>query len=291
MAMPDIHGAAKYVGGLVGELGANTKLLNSFSNPKFPDVAYNDTICLSGHYVGDPPVWQVTDKEDIYFGGLVGVNNGLVENCYSRLQGDEPKSNVTTNGNYNKTSSAGLPERITPMTSSIAMLQKEMWHRQAYQRNRVLPMVVSTNVQVKDNSDHGTYDTTKLVSGKYGFNHRDQAVEATNSYVNNDTLIGGLQRALNAWVKDATNNGWNATSNTNSNGYAVWTRTMASTINDDYPVLEIADFNVVGTEDGVYMKYDTTSIGCGKPIGKNFQSLTSRPTTPRPPCISTRPTA
>lgn len=277
MAMPEFHGSAKYVGGLVGELGANTKLLNSFSNPKFPDVAYNDTICLSGQYVGDPPVWQVTDKENIYFGGLVGVNNGLVENCYSRLQGDEPKSNVTTSSNYNKSIFGWFAGTNNYVETTVGVGDE-----QTTEITGVINYCYAPNgetIYIGNNATtgltgHGNYGPTVLVGGKYGFNHRDQAVEATNSYVNNDTLIGGLQRALNAWVKDVNKNGWNATDNINSNGYAVWSRTMASKINDDYPVLQIADFNVVGSEDGIYMKYDTCVNRMWETDGKNFNSLT-----------------
>ena len=287
MAMPEFHGSAKYVGGLVGELGANTKLLNSFSNPKFPDVAYNDTICLSGQYVGDPPVWQVTDKENIYFGGLVGVNNGLVENCYSRLQGDEPKSNVTTSSNYNKSIFGWFAGTNNTDNFKYCYAAKG---NVASEGVPAKPGIANGGEYQRAGegtiSHHGTYDTTKLVSDKYGFKHRDQAVEATNSYVDNDTLIGGLQRALNAWVKDVNKNGWDATNNINSYGYAVWTRTMASKINDDYPVLMFNDFNVVGTEDGIYMKYDDNvndmwkkpnyeSLIPADRTGKNFQGLTS----------------
>ena len=235
MAMPEIHGSAKYVGGLVGELGVTNKLLNSFSNPIFPDASYIDTCGTTPEYT--------------FMGGLVGVNNGAVENCYSRLQGNEPKGGY---GTYNDKSIFGWFAGTNGATIRYCYGAKE-------QMTNPTPSTENGGgVYLRGGNDpigHGQYTGTELVNGKYGFKHRDQAVEATNSYVNNDTLIGGLQRALNAWVKDATNNGWNATTNTNSRGYAVWSRTMASTINDDLPVPMLSDFNSVGSQDHVYMHY------------------------------------
>ena len=105
---------------------------------------------------------------------------------------------------------------------------------------------------------HGKYDSTLRISGKYGFKHRDhkmydkdETLVATDytKYVNstiNDTLIGGLMHALNHWVD---------TANKVTTTYAKWTRTMASPINDDYPVPMLSDFNAVGSEDSIYMHY------------------------------------
>ena len=267
MAMPEVIGAVKYMGGLVGYLGSNDSLVNSFANPLFPEASYNDTVCLTGQYTtGENPTWVVNTKEDIYFGGLVGVNNGLVENCYSRLQGDEPKSNVTTSSNYNKSIFGWFAGTNNATIKHSYALQPSSGTR-VYVRNPESP----------DNTvleGHGNYGTTALVSGKYGFKHRDQQMfdnegttidadkYATTSYTNylkykttNDTLIvGGLTNALNAWVKTPVN-GWNATTGTNKKGYATWMRSMATIINDDYPVPMFSEFNAVGSEDSVYMHY------------------------------------
>ncbi len=206
MAMPEITGVVDYMGGLVGQLGTYDELYNSFSNPKFNSAPDSDK----------------------YIGGLVGVNDGKVENCYTRLRGIEQSNFAYVAGTNNN-------EKI------------KYTYIPAGQSN-----YVGTGY---DPSGHGTYTATVRYSGKYGFNHRDHNIEANNNYVKNDTLIGGLQRALNAWVKDADNNGWNAATGTNDKGYAIWTRTMASPINDDYPVLQFAEFNAVGSEDSIYMHY------------------------------------
>ncbi len=276
MAMPEVIGAVKYMGGLVGYLGSNDSLVNSFANPLFPEASYNDTVCLTGHYTtGENPTWVVDTKEDIYFGGLVGVNNGLVENCYSRLQGDEPKSNVTTSLNNNKSIFGWIVG--TNNNSNIKYCYAAKGN-EASAGVPAKPGIANGGEYQRAGegaiSGHGTYDSTNLVSGKYGFKHRDQQMYdkdgttiddnkyATTSYTNylkykttNDTLIvGGLTNALNAWVKTA-GNGWNATTGTNKKGYATWMRSMATIINDDYPVPMFSEFNAVGSEDSVYMHY------------------------------------
>ena len=265
MAMPNISGSAKYVGGLVGYLGSGNDLFNSFSNPKFPDAAYNDTICMSGQYAGDPPVWQVTNKEDIYFGGLVGVNNGTVENCYSRLQGSEPIGGISGTSIF-----GWLAGTNTGTIQYSYALQPSPEATRIYVRKTTSP---GNNAP----SGHGTYGPTTLYSGKYGFKHRDQHMTAVNTqaaiYISdklNDTLIvGGLTNSLNAWVE-----AHNETTKT----YHPWMRTMASPINDDYPIpnflnpkklsnstvspTELSDnddplWNAVGSIDKVFMIYDT----------------------------------
>ncbi len=250
MAMPEVIGAVKYMGGLVGYLGSNDSLVNSFANPLFPEENYADTIRTGEN---------ITDH--IYIGGLVGENQGLVENCYSRLQGNEPigiHTHENIFGWFAGTNNATIKHSYALQPSSGTRV---------YVRNPESP----------DNTvleGHGNYGTTALVSGKYGFKHRDQQMfdkdgttiddnkYASNNYTvylkyktTNDTLIvGGLTNALNAWVKTPVN-GWNATTGTNKKGYATWMRSMATIINDDYPVPMFSEFNAVGSEDSVYMHY------------------------------------
>ena len=252
MAMPNISGSAKYVGGLVGELGANNNLFNSFSNPKFPDAKYADTIRTG--------VSTITDS--IYFGGLVGINNGTVENCYSRLQGTEPIGDGKQTG---KSIFGWLAGTNTGTIQYSYALQPSPEATRIYVRK-------TTSPGNKAPSGHGTYGPTTLYSGKYGFKHRDQQMTAVNTqaaiYISdklNDTLIvGGLTNSLNAWVE-----AHNKTTKT----YHPWMRTMASPINDDYPIpnflnqsattpTELSDnddplWNAVGSIDKVFMIYDT----------------------------------
>ena len=108
---------------------------------------------------------------------------------------------------------------------------------------------------------NSVYDATDLVDGKYGFAHSDQQItdNPDNSYITNGAIdnrgeLKGLLATLNNWVR-ASGNGWNAGTQSNSNGYALWTRTMASPINGDYPVLMMPGTVCVGSPDGTLLDY------------------------------------
>jgi len=237
MAMPNIIGTVDYMGGLVGQLGvsgsAKCDLFNSFANPKFPNAT------TSPYYVMN---------ENKYIGGLVGENNGTVENCYSRLQGNEPTSDGTNSvfGWFAGTNNANIKYCYAPRVAD------ESSYNYATSFNYVGNPETSPTITDPDN-----YGTTLRYSGKYGFKHRDHQMKKGNTTYEkalptgkasaNDTLVGGLQFTLNRWVN---------AKNTTTNTYSTWTRTMASPINDDYPILEFADFNVVGSEDSIYMLYN-----------------------------------
>lgn len=250
MAMPTMQGQADYVGGLVGQLGENNKLLNSFSNAKYPDASYTMSV---GKYIG----------------GLVGENNGIVENCYSRLQGNEPTSDGTNSvfgwlAGTNTFAASGNAEggiRFCYIPKGKNVFVK------ALHPDGILNQDFGSGTMVGNEAPygHGKYDSTLRVSGKYGFKHRDhkiydkdETLVATDytKYVNstiNDTLVGGLMHALNHWVD---------TANKVTTTYSKWTRTMASPINDDYPVPVLTmmndsvNFNSVGSMDSIYMLYE-----------------------------------
>ena len=292
MAMPEIHGSAKYVGGLVGELGANNNLFNSFSNPKFPEDKYTDTI-KSGDNIID----------SIYFGGLVGINNGIVENCYSRLQDSEPIGDGLQTGK----SIFGWLAGTNNGTINYSYAPHPSSGTRVYVRKTESP---GNNTPL----GHGTYTATQRYSGKYGFKHRDHIIEAANTSTtllvtdidatgltnqsfggggsnggsNNGnsqqpatlstTTSGGLMTILNAWVE------LNYKANEAGKNYATWTRTMASPINDDYPVPMLADFNSVGSKDKIYLLYEddvnhmwnpnaVSQTGTITTPGKDFQAF------------------
>lgn len=259
MAMPEMSGQADYTGGLVGQLGASNKLLNSFANPKFPDGSY-------------------TMNTNKYVGGLVGENNGLVENCYARLQGDEPTSDGTNSifGWFAGTSNSG------------ATIQYCYAPRVENENSYVYPTAFAyvKGTQSGTLTGHDNYGTTLRYSGKYGFKHRDHQMKllpgSTNTYEQaaatgkagaNDTLIGGLQFTLNRWV-DEKNAITETTSPYYNKGFADWTRTMASPINDDYPVPMLTDFNSVGSKDGIYLLYED-NINHMWTGGKKFDTVTA----------------
>ena len=253
MAMPSITTSTtttgQYVGGLVGKMDAGTLLENSFANVLFTTV----------------PVYKV--------GGIVGDNNGIINNVYVRYNNADNTPNLPRTKFY---WIAGNNSDKTKVQYCFAPYGKtgdgdEKW---SYADE---PGVTQRRL----------YKPTELESGKYGFAHKDQEVEKFDDDDNNDYIptttgltykdkkvqFNGLVDALNNWVAD-------------NPGHTPWTRTMASTINDDYPVLMFNDFNVVGTEDGIYMKYDDNvndmwkkpnykSLAIADRTGKDFQGLTS----------------
>ncbi len=213
MAMPEFYGKADYMGGLVGKLEANDSLVNSFSNPKFPETyAMN-----SGKYIG----------------GLVGENQGLVENCYSRLQGDKPTSDGSTNvfGWFAGTNNGDIKYAYAPINETVYKMAGS------------------------DPTGHTNYGLTQRNSadGKYNYAHKDQQMEATtNGYAENG-IFKGLLPTLNNWVRSQN---FDSTNWVNKNGYAQWSRTLASDINGDYPVLMLGDFRSLGSADNIFIHYD-----------------------------------
>ncbi len=207
MAMPEIKGEADYVGGLVGYLHTSDSLINSFSNPKF---------------LNEPAATK-------YFGGLVGVNKGLVENCYARLQDG---SSETSLGFLAGTNNGDIKYSYIPNGKPYL-----------------------GNGSENGLTGHTNYGLTQRNSddGKYNYAHKDQQMEATtNGYAENG-IFKGLLPTLNNWVRkqdfDSTN--WE-----NTKGYAQWSRTLASDINGDYPVLMLGDFRSLGSADNIFIHYD-----------------------------------
>jgi hypothetical protein len=161
-----------------------------------------------------------TSNNGVKVGGLVGINRGTVENCYVRLQGTEPGQFGWFAGQNSGTIDiCYAPENETNYVSNGA-----------------------------DPTNPGNYGATALVSGKYGFAHSDQQITGgsdayvVNGAVDNDGELKGLLATLNKWVEQ-------------NDGYSTWTRTMASPMNDDYPILEFDDFVSAGTKDDIYLIY------------------------------------
>ena len=310
MAMPFITGHDKgeggetptynafngYMGGLVGKLGTRCDLKNSFSNVE---------IVLTPGGTGSTATRHI--------GGLVGENNGTVENCYTRYQGTDTPVGFgwfAGTNNYVETTVGSGDEQTTEITGVI---------KYCYAPNGETTYI--GNNATTGLTGHGNYDPTVLVSGKYGFKHRDHKITAAeideNEYTtllitdiddayesgltnqsfggggsnsgNNGstppqpatlstTTSGGLMTILNAWVE------LNYKANEAGKDYATWTRTMASPINDDYPVPMLADFNSVGSKDKIYLLYEddvnhmwnpnvVSQTGTITTPGKNFKAF------------------
>ena len=232
------------IGGLVGKnLGGDIK--NSFA---VNDIIAEGTTTVGGlvgsngddtHVGGDiinnfaNPSFQVAAT--VTAGGLAGVNYGLIENCYSRLRSAEP----TLFGWF-----AGVNASGHTIQYCYAPVDKSNY---VYDNQGTLQY-------------HSNYASTDAPNRKYKYAHQDQDVTEVsgNSYIENGALdydetthvvkIKGLLATLNNWVAA-------------HEGYSTWTRTMASPINDDYPVhtmdnMTNVHFNCVGSEDGVFLFYD-----------------------------------
>ena len=275
MAMPNIttaeigvdDGEEQYVGGLVGYMKEGTTVRNSFANVLF---------------VSKNPKYRI--------GGIVSENHGIIENVYVRYNNADNTPDLPNDKfcwvsgyNYGTIKFGFAPE------GKIGNGTNQWWYGGASVDGQ--PNTVEAQFR-------RSYGPTNLVDNKYGFAHDDQKAEPyggngddlipkegsnylsrmTYDATTHETYFNGLVGALNNWVE--------AVNDTSAIKYTPWTRTMASTINDDYPVLMFNDFNVVGTEDGIYMKYDDNvndmwkkpnyeSTAIAERTGKNFQNLTA----------------
>ena len=219
IGIADMSGKAAHMGGLVGHVKSNAKLANSYSNATYSPVATS------------------TAK----IGALAGTNLGTIENCYVRLRGSEPTGFGWFAGNNEGSIQYCYAPRVADESS----------YDYATSFNYVGNPETSPTITEPDN-----YGTTLRYSGKYGFKHRDHQMKkgnttyekalATGKASANDTLVGGLQFTLNRWVN---------AKNTTTNTYSTWTRTMASPINDDLPILEFNDFVSAGSTDNIFIAY------------------------------------
>ncbi len=266
MAMPNIttaekgYGIGQYVGGLVGYMKEGTTVRNSFAN-----------------------VFFVTKDPKYKVGGIVSKNAGLIENVYVRYNNADNTPDLPNDKFYwISGTNPGIIKFAFAPKGKIGNGTNQWWY----------------GSEGNEAQFRRTYQPTKLENNKYGFAHEDQKAEPfdgngddlipkegsnylsrmTYDATTHETYFNGLVGALNNWVE--------AVNDTSAVKYTPWTRTMASTINDDYPVLMFNDFNVVGTEDGIYMKYDDNvndmwkkpnydSLAIADRTGKNFQNLTA----------------
>ena len=225
-------GAGSCAGGLVGTLDGTTL----HSCMAMPTIKGTKTIgglvgyLASGNAVSNcfsnVKFTTPTNNSGNVIGGLVGNSQGTVENCYVRMQKRAQEPN-----DFGWFASAGSG------TFKYCYAPED--------KNNYGPVGISLIGQ-------GNYGNTTLVNGKYGFGQRDQQISGgstdyvVNGFIGNDGELTGLLSTLNKWVDTQTGGG----------NYSRWSRTMASTINDDYPVLEFDDFVCVGSKDGVFMEYD-----------------------------------
>ena len=230
-----------HVGGIVGRATGALKMHSCMAMPEFQGTA-NTMGGLAG--LSDGPSKQIlncyaypkfdSNATATNVGGLVGYNHGLVENCYVRLQ---EGSAVPANFGWLVGTNCDAPNSSS-------------------EKGRVRYCYAPEGETNYCNSNEGTltgngnYAATALVNGKYGFAQCDQQVTASNDYVANGTIdnqgnLKGLLATLNNWVA----------AQTDGVAYSTWTRTMASPVNGDYPILEFNDFVCAGSKDNVFIAY------------------------------------
>jgi len=202
------------------------------------------------------PCRTTTATSNCYTGGIAGKTEGQsqVVSCYAI-------TTITGNGNsgglvgYNGNFLVNSWVRTTTAKAALTS-----YNNRVTENCYVIGMSTLTNAGINADycySDRGTasgrngvFTATSLVNGKYGYNQQDQQITANNSlnpYVVNGGLsntgeLGGLLATLNHWIGS-------------SNNYTRWTRTMASPINGDYPVLMFDDAVCLGSKDGIFIDY------------------------------------
>ena len=202
MGMPTLTGYT--MGGLVGKIETGGNLVNSFSNIK-----------------------SITSIDNTrYVGGLVGHNQGRVENCYSQLQCTEPASLFgwfVGNNTGGTVKYCYSPEGET----------NYVYYGPAPSGHGNYGAVVGLK-------DIGyLYDDNKitLASGQTNTHHSN-----TITYANGRIdQWPGMLSALNHWVK--TENGAKTIT------YDPWFRPLTPNINNDLPVLGLPDYNAVAALD------------------------------------------
>ena len=231
---------ASYVGGIVGHMNGTSNGIHScMAMPDYTGIArymgglagriYNG-VSVRNCYAY-PKFVNATGYT--YVGGLVAVNNNAsVENCYVRLQTGSAIPDL-----FGWFVGFQWPNASTQFCYAPVNMQGKPYIDHLENGGGVL-------------SGHGTFTATALVDGKYGYAHQDQDVAATNSYVENgpignDGELKGLLATLNNWVE----------AQTDGVAYSTWTRTMASPINDDLPILEFDDFVSAGSTDNIFIAY------------------------------------
>ena len=200
-AMPKMTGYQ--MGGIVGELTSGGNLYNSFANALF----------------------TAQSGSNKYMGGLVGVNAGRIENCYSRLQNTSNPSDTYFGWIAGQNNSGTITYCYIPVNNYGATYVK--------------------NGTAADNKCT-TYGPTSI---PYLYKHADNQM-TTNG--NNDNIVNGVLDRNGLKGLLATLNKWVG----NSNTYSKWMRTCASPINDDYPIHNYSNYVCVGSMDNILLEYD-----------------------------------
>ena len=186
------------MGGLVGDLAAGCSLYNSYANASFSPQSGSTK----------------------YMGGLVGINKGTVENCYSRVRGTIPSATYfgwlagdNTNGS---------------LVSSY------------------IPTSASTR-----------YTATGKTGTQTSLNNYDPVIAPYLYYTTGDNAVGNstLMALLNSWVSN--HSGYATWRRTKAGGTAY--SATAGDINGDYPVHQYDNTNCVAASGVNALSIDYTA--------------------------------
>ncbi len=167
---------------------------------------------------------SIADLTGYEMGGLVGKNEGSVANSLSY-----PKF----------THSGTASDNIGGLAADNSGTVKNCYLRR--DRGNSITSAnyhafVADGTAATDSYSPADYTGTQRLNGKYKYGQNDQIVNSTQQ---------SLLHTLNAKVDDLK-------------GHASWTRTMASTVNNDYPVLALPDFTCIAqvdTTDNLFLEY------------------------------------
>lgn len=206
------------LGGLVGQVTGGTirncMAITSLSGYQMGSLVgsnagdiYNSFASASFDYKGSSE----------YFGGLVGVNTGRVENCYIRVRGTAPSSTYFgyLAGNNTAATDKGLYYCYSPSSQYVA---------------------TKVGTTAGTQTGLGTFTVTTATAYNYKA-HDNQVTASDNSYVPT-TANKQLVKTLNKWVKEK------------GSTYAKWLRPTTQVINGDYPLLRMPASNAVAASSG-----------------------------------------
>ena len=238
-----------FIGGLVGKTYSGSTIHSSFAVDTLKAL---DANIYMGGLVGEHTgvdlynsygrILVDNDNLSTKVGGLVGYNNGHVENCYSDVG-----------------------------TQSIPTLAYENYNGTIQYCYANGTNYVGTTTGTGSVSGHGTYDPVKgrkEIGYMYDDNKVTLAGVGTNNYVpttttyeDNHTIVwNGMLCVLNQWVKEK-NAVTDQTSPYYGKNFTKWFRPTSEHVNADLPVLGFPKDNAMATldADGRFLQYGATA--------------------------------
>lgn len=218
------------VGGLVGMTSSGTVIRNSYAHAKISHRCETRT-GIEGSGYNDP-----TDLGR-YVGGLVGINNGEITNCYVRFQEGtlldlgEGSNNSSLFGIFAGNNAGSISYCYAPDENLFS----------------------SSRSYVNNGTAAGVYGDFNTTVTPYYYKHNDNLVTLNGA----SETSGSLLDKLNEWVDNQS-----TSKDAPAISYSRWMRTCASPINADYPVLEYDNlsgtlgYTTIASRDGINMEYN-----------------------------------